>query len=265
MVLQYCKSGNLRDKLNRSGTYDKINHLFQISRGLNDIHNAGKVHKDLHPGNILFHYNNSYISDFGLCQPANYNQQSSKKEGIYGVLPYIAPEVLCGYQYIKASDIYSFGIVMNEYLSEEIPYINIPHDYILAVKICKGLRPKISEDLPKLFMDLIEKCWDIKSENRPTAKKLYQTLTEWHLDILYDKEDSKIYSQIKEYEKIRENKLEMNLSNENRSKNIQTHPQAIYTSRMLEFPELDLSSYKICKGNFCNSFNHIIIITNTFK
>ncbi len=100
-----------------------------------------------------------------------------------GVLPYIAPEVLRGYQYTKASDIYSFGIVMNEYLSEEIPYNDIPHDYILAVKICKGLGSKISEDIPKLLADLIKKCWDAKAD------------------------DGVIYSQIKECEKIRENKL----------------------------------------------------------
>ncbi|RGB40713.1 hypothetical protein C1646_602876, partial [Rhizophagus diaphanus] len=59
-----------------------------------------------------------------------------------GVLPYMAPEVLRGYQYTKAADIYSFGIIMNEFLSEEIPFDDISHDHILAVKICKGLRPK---------------------------------------------------------------------------------------------------------------------------
>jgi hypothetical protein len=42
----------------------------------------------------------------------------------------------------------------------------------LAVKICKGFRPKISEDTPKLIADLIIKCWDAKAENRPTAKEI---------------------------------------------------------------------------------------------
>src|SRR5215216_2861525 len=91
----------------------------------------------------------------------------------------MAPEVLRGYQYTQAADIYSFGIMMNELMSEETPYNDIPHDHILAVKICKGLRPKISEDTPKLLADLITKCWDAKAENRPPAKELYQILNEW--------------------------------------------------------------------------------------
>src|SRR5206468_3014378 len=137
------------------------------------IHNTEKVHKDFHSGNILFNDAEPYISDLETCQPANNEKQQVKKEGIYEVLPYMAPEVIRGYQYTKAADIYSFGIVMNEFMPEETPYNNIPHDHILTVKICKGLRPKISEDTPKLLADLIMECWDAKSDNRPTAKELH--------------------------------------------------------------------------------------------
>ena len=48
------------------------------------------------------------ISDLGLCQPANNENQSVEDKGVYGVLPYIAPEVIRGFQYTKAADIYSF-------------------------------------------------------------------------------------------------------------------------------------------------------------
>ncbi|CAB4378827.1 unnamed protein product [Rhizophagus irregularis] len=71
---------------------------------------------------------------------------------------------------------------MNEFMSEEITYNDISHDNNLAVKICKGFRPKISEDTPKLIADLIIKCWDAKAENRPTAKELRQIIFK------YDKE-----------------------------------------------------------------------------
>ena len=128
---------------------------------------------------------------------------------------------------------------MNLYQNSEVtPYNDIPHDYILAIKICKGFRPKISEDTPKLIADLIIKCWDAKPENRPTAKELFQIFSQWYLDeIEIDDENNVLYSQIKECEKIRESKLNSR-SNENKSKNIQTHPQAIYTSRLLNFKEL---------------------------
>ena len=256
MVLKYCGDGNLRNYLNISENYidyrSKINKLLQIAKGLLDIHNAEKVHKDFHSGNILFS-GFAYISDLGMCQPANKNkEQLVKEEGIYGVLPYMAPEVLRGYQYKKAADIYSFGIIMNEFTSEETPYNDISHDYLLAVKICKGLRPKISNDTPKLLADLIMKCWDAKPENRPTAKELYQILKKWNGE-KYNV-NSEIYSQIEECDKIGKSKFK-NRSNADKSKNLQTHPQAIYTSRLLNFKNLpepvnssDLSSFQFNSG-----------------
>ncbi|PKC68865.1 kinase-like protein [Rhizophagus irregularis] len=155
----------------------------------------------------------------------------------------MAPEVLRGQQYTKAADIYSFGIIMNEFLSEEIPFNDIPHDEFLAIKICKGFRPTISKDIPKLLADLIIKCWDAEIENRPTTKELHQLLKKWNVeseDIKYgedseNSQNSEIYFQIKECDKIREEKFK-NRSNENKSK--KTHPQAIYTSRLLNFKNL---------------------------
>ncbi|POG67737.1 kinase-like domain-containing protein [Rhizophagus irregularis DAOM 181602=DAOM 197198] len=260
MVIEYCEYGNLRNYLNKSENYinykSKIENLLKIARGLLDIHNAEKVHKDFHSGNILLNKIGSpYISDLGMCQPANIKQ--TVKEGIYGVLPYMAPEVLRGQQYTKAADIYSFGIIMNELLSEEIPFNDISHDEILVIKICKGLRPTIPKDIPKLIADLIIKCWDAEIKNRPTAKELYQLLKKWYDDMYTAKYNSEaeIYIQTNECDKIREEKFK-NRSNEEKSKSFKTHPQAIYTSRLLNFKNLpkpvnssDLTSFQFSSGN----------------
>jgi serine/threonine protein kinase len=242
MVLRFYEGGNLRNILMNDLNYNaKISILAIIINGLLNIHDSGKIHKDFHSGNILIINTGDtdegkcpVISDLGLCQPVN-NKEQPVKKGVYGVIPYMAPEVLRGYQYTKAADIYSFGIIMNELMSEDVPYNDIPHDHVLVVKICKGFRPKISEDTPKLIADLIIKCWDAKAENRPTAKELFQILNKYWDEI--DEEDGEIYSQIKECEKIKENKSK-NRTNENKSKNLQTHPQAIYTSRFLNFENL---------------------------
>ncbi|UZO12888.1 uncharacterized protein OCT59_004396 [Rhizophagus irregularis] len=232
-VYGYYESGNLRNNvMNDLVEYKiKIPYLFWIIDGLSAIHDAGKVHKDLHSGNILVHRRLILISDLGMCQSVNDNE----RKGIYGVMPYMAPEVLRGYQYTTAADIYSFGIIMNELMSEEIAFNDIPHDRTLAVKICKGFRPKISEDTPKLIGNLIIKCWDAKAENRPTAKELFQLLRNYFDEL--NEEVGEIYSQIEECEKIKENKLK-NRTKENKPKNLQTHPQAIYTSRLLNFKNL---------------------------
>ncbi|EXX79224.1 hypothetical protein RirG_007710 [Rhizophagus irregularis DAOM 197198w] len=119
-------------------------------------------------------------------------------------------------------------------MSEETPYSNIPHDHTLAVGICKGLRPNISEDIPKPLADLIVKCWDAKAENRPTAKELSHKLRKWRNEIR--NMNGNFYSQIKGHKYIKRFNNE-NIS-KNISKNIETHPQAIYTSRLLSFKNL---------------------------
>uniref|UniRef100_U9TQJ2 Uncharacterized protein n=1 Tax=Rhizophagus irregularis (strain DAOM 181602 / DAOM 197198 / MUCL 43194) TaxID=747089 RepID=U9TQJ2_RHIID len=71
-------------------------------------------HGDFHSGNILLNKAINVISDFGLSRPVN---KSTNTNEIYGVIPYMAPEVLRGKPYTKAADIYSFGIIMWELTS----------------------------------------------------------------------------------------------------------------------------------------------------
>ncbi|PKY52596.1 hypothetical protein RhiirA4_470324, partial [Rhizophagus irregularis] len=98
-----------------------------------------------------------------------------------------------------------------------------------------------------LLADLIIKCWDAEIKNRPITKELYQTLNGWFDGFI--SQNGEIYLQIEECDKISKEKFE-NRSNEDKSKSFKTHPQAIYTSRLLNFKNLpkpvdslDLSSF----------------------
>ena len=75
------------------------------------IHEKNYIHHDLHSGNIFSHdIWNSEIGDLGLCQQVVDKKGNPNK--IYGVIPYLAPEVLSKKLYTKESDIYSFGMIM---------------------------------------------------------------------------------------------------------------------------------------------------------
>src|SRR5690349_10068168 len=116
MVLRYMKNGNLRDFLNQNKSLPWIERLWLLNsfiQGLEIIHSKGFVHRDLHPGNLMiteFYNNSKYkfirLGDLGLCRLV----KETLSSGAYGVLPYIAPEVVNKYQYTQASDIYSVGI-----------------------------------------------------------------------------------------------------------------------------------------------------------
>ncbi|CAG8616801.1 185_t:CDS:2 [Ambispora leptoticha] len=154
MVISYEEGGNLRQILqNNKGLSlrDKIYNLRTIANGLNVIHEQNLVHRDFHSGNIVGRFR---ITDLGLCQPVNYQKKVGQ---IFGVLPYIAPEVLQGQPYTQASDIYSWGIIAYEYLAQAYPYADKNlNDTGLALEVCNGLRPEIDKvPLPHWYEEIL--------------------------------------------------------------------------------------------------------------
>ncbi|GET02549.1 kinase-like domain-containing protein [Rhizophagus clarus] len=189
MVLDYAEDGSLRDYLDK--TYNKldwdgkIGHLHDITLGLTCIHEKRLIHRDLHIGNILKLKSNIAITDMGLCKPADYNQLKNAKNNVYGILPYIAPEILRGGNYTKAADIYSLGIIIYEMISGFPPYYDLSHDNNLAIKICQGLRPKFNIKVPQLIVHLIKRCLDSNPLDRPKAGEIEDILYKWKCNHSY--------------------------------------------------------------------------------
>ncbi|RHZ87666.1 hypothetical protein Glove_33g175 [Diversispora epigaea] len=243
MVLDYAADGNLREYLkinfNNINWKQKLYNLYRLSSHLTEIHELDIVHQDFHPGNILSpnFAISMKISDFGLSKLIGVNPNNPEKKNIFGVLPYIAPEVLSGdEEYTKAADVYSFGIIAYEMITGFPPYPDIPHDTDLARQICNGLRPKIPFHTPKLITKMIMRCWDARVTHRPTFKELFDELKKYYNDYRNDK-DSEIRIQIENSEKLSKN-LRLKNSTTTTPLNYQTHPQAIYTSRLLNFSKL---------------------------
>src|SRR6185436_5156392 len=158
MVMNYAEYGSLRNLLNNKFeelTWKrKYDNLLEIVIGLIKIHEMDLMHKDFHSGNIVNQsLTLSYITDFGLCKPVTENDP----ENIYGVIPYMAPETLSRGEYTKASEIYSFGMVILEVLTSYPPYYNIPHNENLVMDICKGLKPEIKCEIPQFLKEIMEK------------------------------------------------------------------------------------------------------------
>ncbi|GBC42903.2 kinase-like domain-containing protein [Rhizophagus irregularis DAOM 181602=DAOM 197198] len=150
-VLRYTEGGNFNYWINNNNNFKYFNWLIKLKvldntiRGLNEIHQKKMVHSDLHTGNILFKEiywvssnASTYISDVGFCGDIS-NEDETK---IYGVMPYLAPEVLKGKPYTQAADIYSFGMIMYFVATGKQPFANREHDQNLALDICEGVRPE---------------------------------------------------------------------------------------------------------------------------
>ena len=247
MVMEYAQNGSLRQYLNSS--FDSLNgneklfNLVTIAAGLQAIHIKRLIHHDFHCGNILNNENDrgkiySLITDLGLCKPANVECSQSEDKKIYGVLPYVSPEVLRGKNYTQASDIYGFGIIAHELYTGLPPYHDIPHDEFLAVKICQGLRPKSNYKIPQLISDIIQQCWDADPLKRPNASELADLFRDfWNKANKSGSgynENAMINQQIKEADEINKQLPPLTIPSTD-ILSYATHPQAIYTSRLLDF------------------------------
>ncbi|EXX61030.1 hypothetical protein RirG_174620 [Rhizophagus irregularis DAOM 197198w] len=109
------------------------------------------------------------------------------------------------------------------------------------MKICQGLRPKSNYKIPQLIFDIINQCWDADPLKRPNAGKLQSLMSKLYwdfLDIAGDKSDSVINKQANEADEINK-KLSFSLPLISIGTiSYETHPQAVYTSRLLDFKNL---------------------------
>ncbi|RHZ53155.1 hypothetical protein Glove_450g24 [Diversispora epigaea] len=234
IVLRYMKNGNLRDFLDQNNSLPWIERLWLLNsfiRGLKVIHSKGFVHRDLHPGNLMIteaYSNSKYkfirLGDLGLCRLAN----EASSSGAYGVLPYIAPEVLNKYQYSQASDIYSVGVIMWVISTGKRPFANRAYNAELAVDIFNGLRLKINKDTPQCYLELMELCWHKDQSKRPSAKTIYDISEKWISALLYDKKSADSFMFLNAEQKISDLGEDEDLSSAEF-----THPEAYITSKLL--------------------------------
>ncbi|PKY21930.1 kinase-like protein [Rhizophagus irregularis] len=233
LVMQYASGGDLHNWLRKSfkditWNKQKLAILWQISEGLETIHNSDFIHRDFHSGNILSGILSNgkrhqwQIGDLGLSQPSN---NTSSNNEIYGVVPYIAPEIFRGSAFSKESDVYCMGMIMWELTTGCKPFSNVEHDIQLIYKILDGERPKITEDTPECYANLMKSCWDNDPKKRTTMTEVRKTFGKW----FFKNKNIEPFNQaeLKRLELISLKKLGPEFSEK-------PHPSAIYTSRSLK-------------------------------
>ncbi|CAG8513409.1 15512_t:CDS:2, partial [Racocetra fulgida] len=168
IVIEFAQNRDLHYFLNKGKNplswIEKLRLLHKISSGLKIVHDHNFINRDLHSGNILINQINiPAIADLGISKPAD---TSSDEDTVYGVIPYVEPEVLKGGKFTQASDIYSLGMIILEVISGYRPFSDRKHDEHLILDILNGFRPKIPTDIPHELVKLLERCWDPDPKKR---------------------------------------------------------------------------------------------------
>jgi serine/threonine-protein kinase len=127
----------------------------QAARALDAAHQAGIVHRDIKPGNLLIMADGTTkITDFGIAKAREAQAQLTATGIVMGTALYVSPEQATGSTVTGSSDIYSLGVVAYECLTGEPPFIA---DQPLAIAIMHKHDPvpPLPPDVPKSVSDLV--------------------------------------------------------------------------------------------------------------
>ncbi|CAB4386677.1 unnamed protein product [Rhizophagus irregularis] len=118
------------------------------------------------------------------------------------------------------------------------PFADHAHDNLLALNICNGIRPEIDKSkAPKCYIDLMKSCWDSNPKNRPDATKIEELICLFRYSYMLDASEFKLNMKVKKEQQHYEIEKQFKEADEYRKANPllikTTHPQAIYTSRLL--------------------------------
>src|SRR5947207_15600771 len=105
----------------------------------------------------------------------------------------------------------------------------------LATKICLGFRPRFNIKVPQLIVHLIKRCLDANPLNRPTAREVEHILFMWSIYFYNANNLTELKKQIKEAEEINNNLSSSTIPPTSLALLYETHSEAIYTSRLLDF------------------------------
>ena len=158
LVMELVNGEPLNAVLSRVGRLavpHALDMLEQTGRALQIAHDAGVVHRDVKPGNILITPTGQVkITDFGIAKAVE-NSPVTRTGMVMGTAQYIAPEQALGQDATAASDVYSLGIVGYEALSGRRPFTG-DGALTVAMKHVQEIPAPMPADLPPNIRELID-------------------------------------------------------------------------------------------------------------
>ncbi|KAL7295717.1 hypothetical protein TKK_0011062 [Trichogramma kaykai] len=188
LVMEYARGGSLNRVL--SGRKIRpdvlVDWAIQIARGMDYLHNNAPIsliHRDLKSSNVLlsepienddFQYKTLKITDFGLAREV-YKTTRMSAAGTYA---WMAPEVIKKSTFSKASDVWSYGVLLWELLTGETPYKGIDALAVAYGVAVNKLTLPIPSTCPQPWRCLMESCWASDSHSRPGFPRILIALDE---------------------------------------------------------------------------------------
>ncbi|XP_036713211.1 mitogen-activated protein kinase kinase kinase 20 isoform X2 [Balaenoptera musculus] len=181
IVTEYASLGSLYDYINsnRSEEMD-MDHIMtwatDVAKGMHYLHMEAPVkviHRDLKSRNVVIAADGVLkICDFGASRFHNHTTHMS----LVGTFPWMAPEVIQSLPVSETCDTYSYGVVLWEMLTREVPFKGLEGLQVAWLVVEKNERLTIPSSCPKSFAELLHQCWEADAKKRPSFKQIISIL-----------------------------------------------------------------------------------------
>ncbi|MSO38442.1 MAG: Stk1 family PASTA domain-containing Ser/Thr kinase [Acidimicrobiia bacterium] len=184
IVMEHVEGKTLRDLAATEGplTPERIAGMgAEIASALSFAHQAGVVHRDVKPGNVLVTPDGQVkVTDFGIAQADGGASGLTRTGAVMGTATYFSPEQAQGLPVDGRSDIYSLGIVLYELIAGTPPFA-ADNSIAVASQHVRDSLPSLSERVPEVPADL-ERIVAICLAKNPSER--YQSADELRADLL---------------------------------------------------------------------------------
>jgi serine/threonine protein kinase len=179
LVQRLIPGGSLADRVEKSGPLpleEAVRLLAGAAAGIDALHGAGLVHRDIKGANILLEGETPYVSDFGLAKDSQASNLTRPGQAL-GSLDYMSPEQIRGEDVSPATDIYALGCVMFEVLTGTPPFGGRPSMRVLFAHLQEP-PPDLSasrNDISPAVARAISRALEKEPEDRPSSATEYIT------------------------------------------------------------------------------------------
>ncbi|ONH29494.1 hypothetical protein BL253_16635 [Pseudofrankia asymbiotica] len=177
IVMDYLPGGDLRALLRREGTLppaEAVRLAGQVLLGLCRAHEAGVVHRDVKPENVLLNGSEVVLTDFGIARQLE-GPALTRSTGLLGTPAYLAPELASHEPATPAVDVYSTGCLCYELLTGAPPFVGGPAVTVLLRHLNEA--PARPDGLPDPLWAALAAMLAKQPRLRPTAEDAAATLT----------------------------------------------------------------------------------------